>query len=204
MSSLNSVTQEQILKQMKEDFVSNLSGSSLQRISMVMLVGPLSVFLQRVLRSSLGFSPDNTSLGAFLVDFFTIVMPMVVVFLIGDATAHLYFVLLALTFAVGSRDIVPNLNGGYCWKRWNLDELLKHLEEPRKPFLTAFRTMMMVLIEFVSYILDMYLRRHSCCRLSCVSPRVRQDRELRNQLNGHWSGWFCVFFRISIVEGKVG
>src|SRR4051812_5066777 len=98
MSATSYVAQEQILKQMKEDFVSNLSGSSLQRISLVMLVGPLSVFLQRALKSSLGFSPDNTSLGAFLVDFFTIVMPMVVVFLIGDTTSHFYGALLALTF----------------------------------------------------------------------------------------------------------
>lgn len=122
--------------------MSNLSGSSLQRISLVMLVGPLSVFLQRVFRSSL--DSDNSSLGAFLVDFFTIVMPMVIVFLIGDATSHLYFALLALAFVIGSLDIAPNLKGGNCWRRWNLTELLQHIEQPRKPFLTAFRTMMMV------------------------------------------------------------
>lgn len=162
--SLNEDQGQQIYKQLKEDFVSNLSGSSLQRISMVMLVGPLSVLLQRVLRASLGYSPESTSLGAFLVDFFTIVMPMVVVFLIGDATSHLYIALLAVTLAVGSCDIVPNLKGGNCWSRWNLPQLLDQLQEPRKPFMTAFRTMMMVCqLRFILTQVGLHLCGHSGC-----------------------------------------
>jgi phosphatidylinositol glycan class W len=123
-------------KEAHEIFVSNLSGSSIQAISLILLIAPISTILQRSLSGALDLKKSDArgmSLIAFLIDFSTVVFPMVLVLLFSEKLTILYisFLIIAILAILWSptRCVAFRLP----------DEFSRH-----KPFLTNFRTSMML------------------------------------------------------------
>lgn len=123
-------------KELQEAFVSNLHGSSILDISWFMLIAPLTTVFQRSVSGYLNLQKRDArgiGLAAFLVDFCTVVFPMVLTFLLSDQRLWIYASLSLLSLAAlllaPSRCLAQSLPDGFA----------RH-----KPFLTNFRTSMML------------------------------------------------------------
>lgn len=82
-------------KELKEDWVSNLSGSDgVGDICILLAIAPIATLFQRVLSGALNINQRDvrgTGLLAFLIDFVALVVPMILVFLLWDKSDLTYF-----------------------------------------------------------------------------------------------------------------
>lgn len=123
-------------KSLQEAWVSNHTGSTIQDLIFFMLIAPITTIFQRAVSGALNLQKldaRGVSLLAFLVDFVTAVFPLLIGFLYSEYTLKLYATLLAISslaiYWYPSRILCVNLPEKF------------HIH---KPFLTNFRTSMML------------------------------------------------------------
>ncbi|KAL6050061.1 GPI-anchored wall transfer protein [Balamuthia mandrillaris] len=136
-------------KQQKEQFVSGHEGGSALELALLLLVLPVSTLAHRVVASTMRqFS--------FVVDFALLVMPMLLVFTLPQHMLLIYAALAAVTFAFAAYSQLvlqkPLFQSSY--KERNVKKTddntttsaahLEPLQQQRKPFLTYYRSGMML------------------------------------------------------------
>jgi phosphatidylinositol glycan class W len=143
---------EATYKKEKEDFVSNLSGSSLEEILLVILVVPVTTLFQRSLMKRFeSLRVENRStLFQFMFDYITTIVPIVVSCTFTYATFVMYFFMLGSTifnFATAKRAKTPKSTASHHVPAESKDDKdrLKLLNSPKKPYLNTYRSGMMIL-----------------------------------------------------------
>jgi len=127
-------------KELKEAWVSNQTGSAgLQNVCLLMLTCPLATLFQRAISGALNIRQRDhggTGLLAFLTDFMAVVMPMLTSFLLWNSVLYIYAFLVVCSllaiWGAPSRCIATTKTK------------IEILEGAQKPFLTNFRTTMML------------------------------------------------------------
>eukprot|EP01128_Nolandella_sp_AFSM9_P009568 TRINITY_DN6175_c0_g1_i1.p1 TRINITY_DN6175_c0_g1~~TRINITY_DN6175_c0_g1_i1.p1 ORF type:complete len:458 (+),score=83.86 TRINITY_DN6175_c0_g1_i1:54-1427(+) len=125
----------ELYKAMQEEWVSGLTGGSLGEVLLVMCAGPVVTLFQRAVSS---YRQQET----FLVDYLTLIAPLVLVMSFPQYIVPLYISLISLSL------LLLKLSGT-GWRSADVDEKATQESEPKLAndlhFLTNFRTLMMMM-----------------------------------------------------------